>query len=79
MAHLNDKFQVTKLETWFDPVEMFRQIAPSGSALSQQSSAAAGCPVMAGSHGVSSDEAVQGASGDAEATVVLDAATGQQP
>ncbi|KAK7981886.1 hypothetical protein PG988_004124 [Apiospora saccharicola] len=84
VAHLNDKFQVTKLETWFDPVEMFRQIAPEGSALSQQSpaalaGAAAGCPVMVGSHGVSSDEAVQGASGDAEATVVLEAATGQQP
>ncbi|KAK7927935.1 pathogen-related protein [Apiospora marii] len=84
VAHLNDKFQVTKLETWFDPVEMFRQIAPEGSALSQQSSAAlagaaAGCPVMAGSHGVSSDDAVQGASGNVEATVVLEAATGKQP
>ncbi|KAK8042664.1 hypothetical protein PG994_013147 [Apiospora phragmitis] len=84
VAHLNDKFQVTKLETWFDPVEMFRQIAPEGSALSQQSSAvlagaAAGCPVMAGGQGVSSGEAVQGAGGSDEATVVLEAATGQQP
>ncbi|KAK7956847.1 uncharacterized protein PG986_006069 [Apiospora aurea] len=77
VAHLNDKFQVTKLETWFDPVEMFRQISPEGSALSKHSSAAlagaaAGCPVMAGSHGVSGDETVQGAGGGDEATVVLD-------
>ncbi|KAK8011329.1 hypothetical protein PG990_010294 [Apiospora arundinis] len=85
VAHLNDKFQVTKLETWFDPVEMFRQIAPEGSALSKQSSAAlagaaAGCPVMAGGHGVSSDEAVQGTgNGSAEATVVLEAESGQHP
>ncbi|KAK8079886.1 hypothetical protein PG997_007704 [Apiospora hydei] len=49
VAHLNEKFQVTKLETWFDPVEMFRQIAPEGSALSQQSSAA----LAGGGRGVS--------------------------
>ena len=30
VANLNDKFQVTKLNTWFDPAEMFRQIAPNG-------------------------------------------------
>jgi hypothetical protein len=27
---VNDKLKVQKLETWFDPVEMFRQIAPDG-------------------------------------------------
>ncbi|KAL8829698.1 MAG: hypothetical protein Q9170_006061 [Blastenia crenularia] len=30
VADLNDDFQVTKLETWFDPLDMFRQIAPKG-------------------------------------------------
>ena len=30
MAHVNDKLQVQKLETWFDPLEMFRQITPNG-------------------------------------------------
>ena len=27
---MNSKFQVEKLETWFDPLDMFRQIAPNG-------------------------------------------------
>ncbi|KAK8105959.1 hypothetical protein PG999_009318 [Apiospora kogelbergensis] len=85
VAHLNDKSQVTKLETWFDPIEMFRQIAPEGSALSKQSpaalaGAAAGCPAMAGGHGVSSDGVAQGAGGGGnEAIVVLKAESGQQP
>ncbi|KAI9711469.1 MAG: hypothetical protein M1820_002032 [Bogoriella megaspora] len=30
VAHVNDKLQVLNLETWFDPLEMFRQISPSG-------------------------------------------------
>ncbi|KAI9688146.1 MAG: hypothetical protein M1822_001652 [Bathelium mastoideum] len=30
VAHVNDKLQVVKLETWFDPLEMFRQITPKG-------------------------------------------------
>ena len=30
VAVVNDKFQVQKLETWFDPLDMFRQIAPKG-------------------------------------------------
>lgn len=30
VADVNDKLQVEKLETWFDPLEMFRQIAPHG-------------------------------------------------
>lgn len=49
VAHLTDKFQVTKLETWFDPVEMFRQISPDGVVNKEMAAAAAaaGCPVMA--------------------------------
>jgi hypothetical protein len=49
IAHLSDKHQVTKLETWFDPVEMFRQIAPEGIVKKEvaAAAAAAGCPVMA--------------------------------
>lgn len=30
MAQVDDKLRVTKLETWFDPMDMFRQIAPQG-------------------------------------------------
>ena len=30
MATVNDKVQLQKVETWFDPLEMFRQIAPHG-------------------------------------------------
>lgn len=30
IATVNDKLQVEKLETWFDSMEMFRQIAPQG-------------------------------------------------
>jgi len=30
VATVNDELRVTKLETWFDPLEMFRQIAPEG-------------------------------------------------
>jgi hypothetical protein len=48
--------KVTKLETWFDPVEMFRQIAPEG--VSKQTvaeaAAAAGCPVLG--HAVGSED-----------------------
>ncbi|KAH9893049.1 hypothetical protein F4778DRAFT_772655 [Xylariomycetidae sp. FL2044] len=35
VAHLNDAFKVTKLETWFDPNEMFRQMDPEGHALTK--------------------------------------------
>ncbi|ETS83304.1 hypothetical protein PFICI_05180 [Pestalotiopsis fici W106-1] len=49
VAHLSPKFQITKLETWFDPVEMFRQVAPEGVVKKEMAAAAAaaGCPVMA--------------------------------
>lgn len=30
VATVNDKVQLQKVETWFDPLEMFRQIAPGG-------------------------------------------------
>lgn len=30
VATVNDKVQLQKVETWFDPMEMFRQIAPNG-------------------------------------------------
>ena len=48
VAHLTDKFQVTKLETWFDPVEMFRQISPDGKVQREVIEAAVtqGCPVV---------------------------------
>ncbi|KFA67362.1 hypothetical protein S40285_07032 [Stachybotrys chlorohalonatus IBT 40285] len=49
VAHMSDKMQVTKLETWFDPVEMFRQISPDGVVKKESmesAAAAAGCPVF---------------------------------
>ncbi len=30
VALVDDKFRLQKVETWFDPLEMFRQIAPNG-------------------------------------------------
>lgn len=30
VATVNDKVQLQKVETWFDPLDMFRQIAPNG-------------------------------------------------
>ncbi|KAI0019752.1 hypothetical protein F4780DRAFT_793046 [Xylariomycetidae sp. FL0641] len=30
VAHLNDEFKITKLETWFDSAAMFRQMDPEG-------------------------------------------------
>jgi hypothetical protein len=49
VAHLSDKFQVTKLKTWFDPIDMFRQILPDGVVNKEMAAAAAAavCPVMA--------------------------------
>jgi hypothetical protein len=48
VAHLSGNCQITKLETWFDPLEMFRQIAPEGIVKKEiaAAAAAAGCPVM---------------------------------
>lgn len=30
VAHVDEAVRVKKLETWFDPMDMFRQIAPEG-------------------------------------------------
>jgi hypothetical protein len=30
VAHVNESVQLQSVETWFDPLEMFRQIAPNG-------------------------------------------------
>ena len=30
VAKVNDKVQLQSVETWFDPLEMFRQISPDG-------------------------------------------------
>lgn len=30
MAEVNDEVQLRKVETWYDPLIMFRQIAPNG-------------------------------------------------
>lgn len=30
MAKVDDKLRIQSVETWFDPMEMFRQISPNG-------------------------------------------------
>ncbi|CAN8095754.1 unnamed protein product [Discula destructiva] len=42
VAKVNEKFQVTQLETWFDPMEMFNQMKPSREVLASQ---AMECPL----------------------------------
>ncbi|KAI0534266.1 hypothetical protein GGR58DRAFT_65828 [Xylaria digitata] len=46
VAHLNDKMQVTKLKTWFDSDEMFRQMDPENQAVRIPMSS---CPIAGGS------------------------------
>lgn len=47
VATVNDKVQLQKVETWFDPLEMFRQIAPKGVVNKQiVESATDGVPAM---------------------------------
>ena len=43
---MNDKMQVTKLKTWFDSDEMFRQMDPENQAVRIPM---ASCPVMGAS------------------------------
>ncbi|KAI0867946.1 hypothetical protein GGS24DRAFT_483812 [Hypoxylon argillaceum] len=43
VAHLNESMQVTKLKTWFDSDEMFRQMDPGNRAVRTPM---AGCPIM---------------------------------
>lgn len=46
VAHVNDKVQLQKVETFFDPMAMFRQICPDGlTGLTKEDIAASGCPV----------------------------------
>ncbi|KAI0467413.1 hypothetical protein F4859DRAFT_518106 [Xylaria cf. heliscus] len=46
VAYLNERMQVTKLKTWFDSEEMFRQMDPSGQAVKTPMTT---CPVVGGS------------------------------
>ncbi|KAI0439653.1 hypothetical protein F4803DRAFT_530375 [Xylaria telfairii] len=48
VAHLNEKMQVTKLKTWFDSDEMFRQMDPSGQAVRLPMTT---CPITGDSDG----------------------------
>jgi hypothetical protein len=46
VAIVNDKLQLQKVETWFDPLEMFRQMGPIGEGRNGTSTnAAAQCPM----------------------------------
>ncbi|KAF8214914.1 hypothetical protein K438DRAFT_765679 [Mycena galopus ATCC 62051] len=42
VAVVNDKFQLQKVEIWFDPLEMFRQMGPVGEG--EASASAGACP-----------------------------------
>jgi len=47
VAVVNDKLQLQKVETWFDPLEMFRQMGsvPMGETGASANAAAAQCPM----------------------------------
>ena len=44
VAKLNEAFQVQSLETWFDPMEMFRQIDRENASFVGATAPAAHCP-----------------------------------
>lgn len=48
VAKLNDQFKVQTLETWFDPMEMFRQINRENAGSVAAAAAASGCPFAGG-------------------------------
>ncbi|KAI1738242.1 hypothetical protein F4680DRAFT_450322 [Xylaria scruposa] len=48
VAYLNEKMQVTKLKTWFDSEEMFRQMDPNGQAVRIPM---ASCPIVGAGDG----------------------------
>ena len=58
IAKVNDAIQLQSVEAWFDPVEMFRQIAREGGVVTQPtegvekveraSQEMSGCPFLAG-------------------------------
>lgn len=51
IAKVNDKLEIESIEVWFDPMEMFRQIAKNGDAVitpftgDDEAHVATGCPV----------------------------------
>jgi Fe-S cluster assembly ATPase SufC len=46
VAVVNDKLQLQKVETWFDPLDMFRQMGPIGEDKSGTSANVSGqCPM----------------------------------
>lgn len=50
VARVNEKLQLQKIDVWFDPMDMFRQIAKEENGLKTDGLAAAagGCPVLGG-------------------------------
>lgn len=48
VAKLNDQFKIQTLETWFDPMEMFRQINRENASAVATAAAASGCPFAGG-------------------------------
>jgi len=56
VAKVNDKVQLQSVETWFDPMEMFRQISPDGSVTKAAlSTPAAGEDITTQLHGADPD------------------------
>lgn len=56
IAKVDDKVRLQAVETWFDPMEMFRQIAPAGIVSKILIAAVAGQDLTALLHGESEDE-----------------------
>jgi creatinine amidohydrolase/Fe(II)-dependent formamide hydrolase-like protein len=50
VARVNEKLQLQKIDVWFDPMDMFRQIAKEENGLKTDNvaTAAGACPVMGG-------------------------------
>ncbi|TGJ87651.1 hypothetical protein E0Z10_g1153 [Xylaria hypoxylon] len=55
VAHLNERMQVTKLKTWFDSDEMFRQMDPENQAVRIPM---VSCPLVGGNGGSTGAESV---------------------
>ncbi|KAK2812246.1 hypothetical protein FQN50_001604 [Emmonsiellopsis sp. PD_5] len=73
IAHLNSKMQITKLKTWFNSNELFKQIDPDGAAimikpdelraaLDPSADLMQACPIMGNQTSVRSVEPIQGLS-----------------
>ncbi|RDW84443.1 hypothetical protein BP6252_02033 [Coleophoma cylindrospora] len=64
VAKVNDKLQLQSVETWFDPLEMFRQVAPDGVVKKEVVPLSAGADITIRLHGDSEEKTVEVESSD---------------